>query len=151
MQDVPTTISKSFLFFFWSLKSRLIIWTEINSPGLLHITYDFLLCLFLWQYWQSFMTVIHRKLLLKVSSDAAAVPKAINVFAIWCWVWVSHFLLLDLITLLYVDNQLNSLNQFLKCFMKSWRSKSFISAVYMISVSVVQDKSSAKQNDILII
>ena len=58
---------------------------------------------FLWQYWQSFMTVIHRKLLLKVSSDAAAVPKAINVFAIWCWVWVSHFLLLDLITLLYVD------------------------------------------------
>ena len=27
------------------------------------------------------MAVIHRKLLLKVSSDAAAVPKVINVFA----------------------------------------------------------------------
>ena len=49
------------------------------------------------------MIVIHRKLLLKVSSDTAAVPKAINVLAIWCWVWVSHFLLLDLITLLYVN------------------------------------------------
>ena len=31
------------------------------------------------------MIVIHRKLLVKVSSDAAAVPKAINVLAIWCW------------------------------------------------------------------
>ena len=49
------------------------------------------------------MIVIHRKLLLKVSSDDAAVPNAINILAIWCWVWVSYFLLLDLITLLYVD------------------------------------------------
>ena len=49
------------------------------------------------------MIVIHRKLLLKVSSGDVAVLSAINVLAIWCWVWVSHFLLLDLITLLYVD------------------------------------------------
>ena len=49
------------------------------------------------------MIVIHRKLLLKVSSHDAAVPNAINILAIWCWVWVSYFLLLDLITLLYVD------------------------------------------------
>ena len=49
------------------------------------------------------MMVIHRKLFLKVSSDDAAVPEAINVLAIWCWVWVSYFLLLDLIILLYVD------------------------------------------------
>ena len=49
------------------------------------------------------MIVIHRKLLLKVSSGDVAVLRAINVLAIWCWVWVSHFLLLDLITLLYVD------------------------------------------------
>ena len=57
------------------------------------------MCLF----WQSFMIVLHRKLLLKVSSDDAAAPKAINVVAFWCWVWLSHFLLLDLITFLYVD------------------------------------------------
>ena len=49
------------------------------------------------------MIVIHRKLLLKVSSGDVAVLSAINVLAIWCWVWVSHSLLLDLITLLYVD------------------------------------------------
>ena len=57
------------------------------------------MCLF----WQSFMIVLHRKLLLKVSSDDAAAPKAINVVAFWCWVWLSHFLLLDWITFLYVD------------------------------------------------
>ena len=57
------------------------------------------MCLF----WQSFMIVLHRKLLLKVSSDDAAAPKAINVVAFWCWVWLNHFLLLDLITFLYVD------------------------------------------------
>ena len=30
------------------------------------------------------MIVIHRKLLLKVISDATAAPKAIDVLAIWC-------------------------------------------------------------------
>ena len=34
-------------------------------------------------------------------------PKAINVLVAWCWVWASHFLVLDLITLLYLDFSLH--------------------------------------------
>ena len=90
------------------------------------------------------MIVIHRKLLLKVSSGDVAVLSAINVLAIWCWVWVSHFLLLDLITLLYVDfcflyllfitssKKLLQWNQFWNILMKTWR-KSFIRRITLAS------------------
>ena len=103
------------------------------------------MCLF----WQSFMIVLHRKLLLKVSSDDAAAPKAINVVAIWCWVWVSHFLLLDLITLLHVDfcffvlviyNQFKKasvVEPILKSFMKTWRSKSFIRMCIIMASCII--------------
>ena len=91
------------------------------------------------------MMVIHRKLFLKVSSDDAAVPEAINVLAIWCWVWVSYFLLLDLIILLYVDfcflyllfitssKKSSAVEQILKYFRKTWRSKSFINRMTLAS------------------
>ena len=45
---------------------------------------------------------IRRKLVLKVSSDNAVVPTAFNILAVWCWVWASHFLVIDLINFLYV-------------------------------------------------
>ena len=48
------------------------------------------------------MIAVHRKLFLKISSDDAAVPEAINVLVAWCWVWASNFLVLDLIILFYV-------------------------------------------------
>ena len=49
------------------------------------------------------MIVIHQKILLKVNSDDAAVPNAINVLAVWCLVYsLSLFLVVDLIIILYV-------------------------------------------------
>ena len=89
------------------------------------------------------MIVIHLKLLLKVSSEDAAVPKAINILAIWMSLSNSFlvvrfdysslcrflFFVLVIYIVLVIYNQFkkaSALEPILKYFMKTWRSKSFI-------------------------